>query len=379
MFMRISMSGRRSQAGHAAARAGSTACTSIGPTLRTQRPAHARLLATLLVTLLTALLAGCANRLPTAAQRDGPAPNPPANLALVPDAVPRIEAVRLGGPNKPYSVLGRDYVPITQDLPVREQGLASWYGRQFQGLPTASGEIYDMHAMTAAHPTLPLPSYAWVRNPANGREVVVRINDRGPFHPGRIIDLSYTAALKLDLLRGVAPVELERITFDAIRSGRWRRGAPTAAPDSPDTSAPPVAPKTPSGVAPAEALTPADPVTAAPVSLAQTAKVSGPDAAPAPAGSGDTGTVAATPAAAPQPPAPGHWIQLGAFRQRDGAEQLQRRLASELAWLAPLLMLFDEAPWFRLRAGPYVSRSEARRAAQRMRSALSSAPLIVEH
>ena len=308
MFMRSSMSGRRSQAGRAAARAGSTACTSIGPTLRTPRPANALQLAALLVTLLTALLAGCANRLSTAAQRDGPALNPPANLALVPDAVPRIEAIRLGGPNKPYSVLGRDYVPITQDLPVREQGLASWYGRQFQGLPTASGEIYDMHAMTAAHPTLPLPSYAWVRNPANGREVVVRVNDRGPFHPGRIIDLSYTAALKLDLLRGVAPVELERITFDAIRSGRWRRGAPTAAPDSPDTPAPSVAPKPPSGVTPIEALPPADSVTAAPVSLAQTAEASGPGAAPAPAGSGDTVTVAAAPAAPPS-----HRLQVTEF------------------------------------------------------------------
>ena len=93
---------------------------------------------------------------------------------------------------------------------------------------TASGEVYDMYAMTAAHPTLPIPSYARIRNPANGREILVRINDRGPFHSGRIVDLSYAAALKLDLLRGVAPVELERITFDEIRSGAWRdRGAET--------------------------------------------------------------------------------------------------------------------------------------------------------
>ena len=83
-----------------------------------------------------------------------------------------------------------------------------------------------MYEMTAAHPTLPIPSYARVRNPANGREVVVRINDRGPFHPGRIVDLSYTAALKLDLLRGVAPVEVERITADEIRGGSWRRADP---------------------------------------------------------------------------------------------------------------------------------------------------------
>ena len=115
------------------------------------------------------------------------------------------------------------------DEPFSESGLASWYGRQFHGKPTASGERYDMYAMTAAHPTLPVPSYVRVRNPANGREAILRVNDRGPFHPGRVIDLSYTAALHLDLLRGVAPVEVTRITQADIRTGAWRRdGAGTA-------------------------------------------------------------------------------------------------------------------------------------------------------
>ncbi|EWS58628.1 RlpA-like protein precursor [Methylibium sp. T29-B] len=129
-------------------------------------------------------------------------------------------------------MLGRNYTPETRDVPIKEKGLASWYGRKFHGRKTASGEIYNMHAMTAAHKTMPLPSYARVRNPANGREVVVRINDRGPFVAGRVIDLSYTAALKLDLLRGVGPVEVERITYEDIRTGAcgamrrrrpWRR------------------------------------------------------------------------------------------------------------------------------------------------------------
>ena len=155
--------------------------------------------------------------------RDGPEARPPSGLAQVPDAEPRIEAIRSGGPNKPYEALGSAYVPITDERPFLERGLASWYGRKFHGRRTASGEPFDMYAMTAAHPTLPIPSYARVRNPGNGREVVVRINDRGPFQRGRIVDLSYTAALKLDLLRGVAPVELERITPDEIRSGAWRR------------------------------------------------------------------------------------------------------------------------------------------------------------
>jgi rare lipoprotein A len=173
--------------------------------------------------LLVLALAGCASAPQRGTEPDGPPAQPPAGLAQLPDAEPRLEAIRSGGPNKPYEALGRAYVPITDDRPFVERGLASWYGRKFQGLRTSSGEPYDMYAMTAAHPTLPIPSYARVRNPANGREVVVRINDRGPFRPGRIIDLSYTAALKLDLLRGVAQVEVERITAAAISSGAWRR------------------------------------------------------------------------------------------------------------------------------------------------------------
>lgn len=171
-----------------------------------------------------AVLAGCASR-PALEERDGPHPQTPGRLDQVPDAEPRIEPIRAGGPNKPYEALGRSYTPLTGDVALREQGLASWYGRKYHGRATSSGETYDMFAMTAAHPVMPIPSYARVRNPANGREVVVRINDRGPFAPGRVIDLSYTAALKLGVLNGVAPVQVERITFDEIRSGRWRTAA----------------------------------------------------------------------------------------------------------------------------------------------------------
>jgi rare lipoprotein A len=115
--------------------------------------------------------------------------------------------------------MGRTYQPFLDDTPLFERGIASWYGPGFHGRRTSLGEVYDMYGMTAAHPTMPLPSYARVRNPANGREVVVRINDRGPFHAGRVIDLSYTAAYKLDLHRGVGPVEVRRITAEEIRRG----------------------------------------------------------------------------------------------------------------------------------------------------------------
>jgi rare lipoprotein A len=166
------------------------------------------------------LLAGCGTP-PRPVVRDGPPRAVPAGLDQVPDAVPRLEPLRVGGPNKPYEVLGRWYAPASTDIAWRERGLASWYGAKFHGRPTASGEVYDMFAMTAAHKTLPIPSYARVRNPASGREVIVRVNDRGPFVDGRIIDLSYTAALRLGLLGGVAPVEVVRLTHDEIRSGVW--------------------------------------------------------------------------------------------------------------------------------------------------------------
>lgn len=170
-------------------------------------------------------LAGCGSLLPgsrTAA--DGPPDKPPVGLERTPDARPRVEPIRAAGPNKPYAVGGRAYVPLTTDQPMLERGLASWYGRKYHGKPTSSGEPYDMFAMTAAHTVMPIPSYARVTNPANGRSVIVRVNDRGPFVPGRVIDLSYVAALRLDLLRGVAPVVVQRITHAEIRAGAlgWR-------------------------------------------------------------------------------------------------------------------------------------------------------------
>jgi rare lipoprotein A len=332
------------------------------------------------IVLTAAVLAGCASgpqrspgSMPTP-DRDGAEANPPADLARVPDAEPRVETIRSGGPNKPYDVLGRSYVPITRDAPFTERGLASWYGKKFHGKRTASGEVYNMYAMTAAHPTLPIPSYARVRNPANGRDVVVRINDRGPFHSGRIIDLSYTAALKLDLLRGVGQVELERITFDDIRTGAWRR---LAASDVVVAAAPASAP------APAPAPAPAATPTPTPqLELIAAAAVPLPTP-PAEAASAAPALAAAPVADAPNAraftvPARGFWVQLGAFRQREGAESFQQRVIAELDWLSPLLAVFSDAAMFRLQAGPYPSRNDARVAAERIRDGLQLVPVIVE-
>jgi rare lipoprotein A len=310
------------------------------------------------------VLAGCASGprpgpSAPAPGRDGPGDNPPPDLAQVPDAEPRVEPVRPGGPNKPYELMGKQYVPLTGDPPFTEKGLASWYGRKFHGRSTASGETYNMYAMTAAHPTLPIPSYVRVRNPANGREVIVRVNDRGPFHAGRIIDLSYTAALKLDLLKGVRPVEIERITYEDIRTGAWRRDSGTmlasAAPVKNGEGATvnvPAAPAMADVTAPADATAPAAP----------------------PAASNDAPEVAKAATA----DARGFWVQLGAFRQSAGAVEFQRKVAGELESLAPLLAIFKDQNVHRLQAGPYRTKADAASAAERIRSALQLVPVIVE-
>lgn len=137
----------------------------------------------------------------------------PADVQQVPDAVPRAEPRSAYGNPAFYSVNGRRYTLLASAAGYHERGVASWYGPDFHGKRTASGEAYDMYAMTAAHKTLPVPCYARVTNLSNGRSVIVRINDRGPFVGNRIIDLSYTAAARLDMLRdGTAFVEVRTLT-----------------------------------------------------------------------------------------------------------------------------------------------------------------------
>ncbi|MBW8760292.1 MAG: septal ring lytic transglycosylase RlpA family protein [Burkholderiales bacterium] len=389
--------------------------------------------------LLLAVLAACqttpsapgpgnVSRLPPGnAGRDGPEAHPPANLEAVPDAVPQLEGIRNGGPNKPYEIGGKTYTPLTDDRALTEKGLASWYGKKFHGRRTASGEAYNMYAMTAAHKTLPIPSYARVRNPANGKEVIVRVNDRGPFSPGRVIDLSYTAALKLGVLAGVTPVEVTRITADDIRTGAaLRKATPGEAPAAvalgdldravptrpgvtrPRADAMP-APAVATALPPAagdviataagtvrsgvDAATPPSPATTPGVDLGAAAAVDAAAAAP-----GSVTTVSETVVAGPAPARAGPdkpdkpdehvradttagigwWLQLGAFRQRDGALDFQRKLVDEQPWLAPLLAVFSDRGLNKLQAGPYTSRDEARSAADKVRTALRLVPTIVE-
>ena len=167
-----------------------------------------------LIALAALLLVSCGGtpRRPSVPERATPPP-PPASLDAVPDAVPRVEPRSGRGNPVSYEVFGKRYTLLPTAEGYKERGVASWYGPDFHSLPTSSGEPYDMYAMTAAHKTLPIPAYARVTNLANGRSVVVRINDRGPFVDNRIIDLSYAAAWKLDMTRaGTAFVAVEVLT-----------------------------------------------------------------------------------------------------------------------------------------------------------------------
>jgi len=162
---------------------------------------------------LAAVLAGCGStpeRPGGYYKDDGPGARVP-DLASIPDALPRHEPLHRWA-NRPYEALGKRYVPLTRVGPFQQRGVATWYGKRFHGKSTSSGETYDMYRMSAAHPILPIPSYARVTNLANGRTVIVRVNDRGPFHASRIIDLSYAAAYKLGYVAaGSARVLVEQI------------------------------------------------------------------------------------------------------------------------------------------------------------------------
>ena len=258
---------------------------------------------------------------------DGPGDNPPPNLDSIPNAVPKSEPLHRGA-NRIYTVFGKTYLPNVSNQPFRQQGVASWYGRKFHGQKTSMGETYDMYAMTAAHPTLPLPCYVRVTNTANGRSVVVRVNDRGPFHSDRIIDLSYTAAAKLDYARrGSAMVTVERV----FPGDRGDTPAPTVAIASyPAPTPTPTLPINPSAV------------TASPVI----------------------------------PEAGGLYLQLGAFGSMENAEIFRARLMRELDWNREAILVSRKDHLYRVRMGPYKTREEADAIVAQIRRSHDFSPVI---
>ena len=281
---------------------------------------------------------------------DGPGENPPANLDAIADAQPKTEPLHRFA-NNPYNVLGRDYMPLRGLQAYRERGIGSWYGRKFHGQRTSSGEPYDMYAMTAAHPVLPIPSYARVTNVGNGRSVVVRINDRGPFRPGRIIDLSYTAAWKLGYAsNGSTLVEVEAITPEEIAVLASRR-------------------------APGEARPVTVTAAAATADARRVAPTAAPAAAPAARSLDDVPTAsAAIPVTAD---ASGVYLQLGAFSARENAENFRARINGQLAWLDRAIEILQRDGLFRLHLGPYRDRAEAGGIAERIRDALDLKAVFV--
>lgn len=302
---------------------------------------------------------------------DGPGDKAPDNLLATPDATPKIEPYSRSG-NKPYVVFGKSYVPMLNEQAFRQRGIGSWYGKKFHGQKTSSGEIYDMYKMTAAHPTLPIPSYARVTNIANGNQVIVRVNDRGPFHSSRIIDLSYTAALKLGYIsRGSSELEVERLLPDEIaRLQNARQNNVAAAPSSPPTIETAVV----------------QPVAAPIVSVAARDMQPKPAAQyEAPNAGSVTPAIYAVPAASVKPasetagsalPAAGFYLQLGAYSQAANAEAARERLLQGGS-VATVEVVAGNG-LYRLYGGPYASRDEAAAAAQKIQEGGGAKPMVVQ-
>jgi rare lipoprotein A len=281
--------------------------------------------------------------------------------------------------NRPYRVMGGDYRPMTQRAPFRQRGTASWYGRKFHGQPTSIGERYDMYGMTAAHPTFPIPSFARVTHLGNGRSVVVRVNDRGPFLHGRTIDLSYLAAHKLGYIeQGQAEVEVELL--DPARPMADTAGAAAGAAAAEDLRLAFV-PKTTFeaslATAPQEAGRPVQPVVQ-PVEQPVVQVVVQPAVEVAPQITTRDGL---PPAAAGAPsqvsPSPAHYLQLGAFSVRTNAEAASTHLRRQLEWLQVPIEIEPYGSLYRVQAGPFAVREVAARAVVEVRARTGLRPLLL--
>jgi rare lipoprotein A len=263
-------------------------------------------------------------------QDDGPLFAVPYDLDALPEPQPKLEPPHRFA-NRPYAVLGQSFTPLQPLTPYQAEGIGSWYGRKFHGKPTSSGEPYDMFQLSAAHPTLPIPSYARVTNLDNGKSVVVRINDRGPFHKGRLIDLSYAAAYRLGLHhQGSGRVRVEALIPGEARD---RTDALAALPVSP----------------------PDDPIGR--IALAEDTP---PSPEPLVEGAGQR-----------------HWVQLGAFSTQTAAAAFRDKVRDDLASLGQVPVLEASGRVWRVRVGPYKDHDGARAAAQRIASLADLRPVVV--
>ena len=263
---------------------------------------------------------------------DGPMDDIPENLMEVPDAVPKVESIR-AATARPYVVFGQTYTPMTELQPYKKAGVGSWYGKKFHGQKTSSGEPYDMFAMTAAHPTLPIPSYARVTSLETGKQVIVKVNDRGPFLSNRIIDLSYTAAYKLGYLnKGSGQVQVELLLPDEIERINLARN---------------------------NAYTPVDkPVILAKAPVQQTRTVV----------ANNVSKPAVQPVSGASSSGPGYYLQLAAYQEASNAQSYQAKFALNLAHKLPSLEIVQMGNFYKLLAGPYPTLADATQAVEEMKS-----------
>jgi rare lipoprotein A len=272
---------------------------------------------------------------------DGPGDEIPDNLDDIPDAQPRLEPLHRFA-NNPYVVLGKSYVPDTSLKPFKQRGIASWYGKKFHGQKTSIGEPYDMFSMTAAHPTLAIPSYVRVSNVSSGKSVVVRVTDRGPFHADRIIDLSYAAAYRLGYVNnGSTQVEVETILPGSATMLTYAEVKPPSPPATP--------------VTPPNSTTERDEIEILATKLAAS------ESAPPPSAASQKGV----------------FLQLGAFSNSDNAESLRSHLSRELDWINESIQINASGGIHRVHLGPYPNRADAEKVAEKIRLAYGYRPAFV--
>ncbi len=271
--------------------------------------------------IFISLLSGCAGHLPT--EEPDSAPQGYVDVSKIPDAVPKYEPYsRYGNPDS-YEVFGKRYSVQESAEGHVERGIASWYGTKFHGRRTSSGETYDMYKMTAAHKSLPLPTYAEVTNLDNGRQIIVKINDRGPFKAGRIIDLSYTAAIKLGIdQKGTGNVEVRAITI---------------AVDEPDAVAKAIPLAAPRAVSQLEKIPP-------PRLMANTSQL---------------------------------YLQVGSFGERGNMQRMLNRLLNSNIDNVVIHQPSEQQPLYRLRIGPLAKRQDAERLTSQLQQMGFEKPYIV--
>jgi rare lipoprotein A len=318
---------------------------------------------------------------------DGPGDNIPEGLENTVDPIPTLENYSRSG-NKPYVVFGKTYTPIADSTtPFVQRGVGSWYGKKFHGQKTSSGELYDMYKITAAHPILPIPSYARVTNISNGKQIIVRINDRGPFHASRIIDLSYTAALKLDVIgKGSSQIEVERLLpadIERMAENRKNQAPPAAQPVQVARQDAAVAVTTPvparelpvvrtnpvATMSMEELLASQDskPVEKFTPSVAATGTIS--TSANGSANSAGNTTASAT---------PGYYIQFGAYAIRANAEAIMNHLKGRATSQLPGFDIVQQGSLYRLVSGPFANRTEAAAAIAQAGDLGVGKPLVVQ-